>query len=55
MFNIFKKKEDEEEKCSVCKMGLEKGKDYPTEGDKKFCSDSCKSKHNEQSSSEISG
>ena len=36
MFNLFK------EKCPVCKMNLEKGKEYPQAGDKKFCSENCK-------------
>lgn len=39
MFNIFK------EKCLVCKMEIEKGKDYPTESGKKFCSENCKGEY----------
>ena len=36
MFNIFKKK------CPVCKMALERGKNYPDGFGKKFCSENCK-------------
>ena len=36
MFDIFKKK------CPVCKMSLEKDKQYPEEFGKKFCSESCR-------------
>jgi len=43
MFNIFK------EKCPVCKMALEKGKDYPIESGKKFCSENCKEEYKKQS------
>jgi len=39
MFNIFK------EKCPVCKMELEKGKNYPEESGKKFCSENCKEEY----------
>lgn len=42
MFKIFK------EKCSVCKMKLEKGKDYPMESGKKFCSENCKEEYKKQ-------
>ncbi len=35
MFKLFKKK------CPICKMGLEKGKDYPEGFGKKFCSEEC--------------
>ncbi|HCY17990.1 MAG: hypothetical protein UR62_C0004G0008 [Candidatus Nomurabacteria bacterium GW2011_GWF2_35_12] len=42
MFNIFK------EKCPVCKMELEKGKDYPEEFGKKFCSENCKEEYKKQ-------
>ena len=48
MFNIFK------EKCPVCKMALEKGKDYPIESGKKFCSENCKEEYKKQSISEQS-
>ncbi|MCX6751215.1 MAG: hypothetical protein NT161_00370 [Candidatus Nomurabacteria bacterium] len=43
MFNIFK------EKCPVCKMELEKEKDYPMESGKKFCSENCKEEYGKQS------
>jgi len=36
MFNFFK------EKCPVCKMVLEKDKNYPEGFGKKFCSENCK-------------
>jgi len=36
MLNIFK------EKCPVCKMTLEKNKEYPEGFGKKFCSENCK-------------
>lgn len=39
MFNLFKKK------CPICKMELEKGKDYPEGYGKKFCSDECKEEY----------
>lgn len=39
MFNIFK------EKCPVCRMKLEKGKNYPKESGKKFCSEKCKEEY----------
>ncbi|GEM_PF-1037400 len=42
MFNLFK------EKCPVCKMKLEKGKSYPEEFDKKFCSENCKEEYRKQ-------
>ncbi|MFA4975219.1 MAG: hypothetical protein WC577_00870 [Candidatus Paceibacterota bacterium] len=42
MFNIFK------EKCLVCKMELEKGKIYPEESGKKFCSENCKEEYKKQ-------
>ncbi|MBI5306466.1 hypothetical protein HZB04_02695 [Candidatus Wolfebacteria bacterium] len=42
MFNIFKKK------CSVCKMELEKGKDYSEGFGKKFCSENCKEEYKKQ-------
>ncbi len=38
-----------EEKCSVCKMRLEKGKNYLEESGKKFCSEKCKEKYKEES------
>ena len=47
MFNIFK------EKCPVCKMSLEKGKEYPQENGKKFCSENCKEEYKKQSSEKI--
>ena len=43
MFGIFKKK------CPICKMELEKGKDYPEGFDKKFCSEGCKDEYGKQS------
>lgn len=43
MFNLFK------EKCPVCKMELEKGKNYPEESGKKFCSENCKEEYKKQS------
>ena len=43
MFNIFK------EKCPICKMELEKGKIYPMESGKKFCSENCKEEYKKQS------
>lgn len=50
MINLFKKK------CPICKMELEKGKDYPKGGGKEFCSEECREKYrkklvNEQSKS----
>jgi len=42
MFDIFK------EKCPVCKIELEKGKNYPTEFGKKFCSENCKEEYEKQ-------
>lgn len=39
MFNLFK------EKCPICKMELEKGKVYPEEAGKKFCSENCKQEY----------
>ena len=42
MFNIFKKK------CPVCKMELVKGKIYPEETGKKFCSENCKEEYKKQ-------
>ncbi|TSD03426.1 MAG: hypothetical protein Athens071416_107 [Parcubacteria group bacterium Athens0714_16] len=42
MFNIFK------EKCPVCKMELEKGKVYPEDAGKKFCSENCKQEYKKQ-------
>jgi len=39
MFNFFK------EKCSICKMDLEKGKEYPQVDGKKFCSENCKTEY----------
>lgn len=43
MFNFFK------EKCPVCKMELEKGKNYPEISGKKFCSENCKAEYGKQS------
>ncbi len=48
MFNFFK------QKCSVCKMELEKGKDYPEGFGKKFCSENCKGEYQKQSTEEQS-
>ncbi len=42
MFNFFK------QKCPVCKMVLEKDRAYPEESGKKFCSESCKAKYQNQ-------
>lgn len=39
MFNIFKKK------CPICKMDLEKGKDYPKGWGKQFCSEACREEY----------
>lgn len=39
MFNFFKPK------CPICKMVLEKGKDYPEGFGEKFCSESCKEEY----------
>lgn len=39
MFNFLK------QKCPVCKMGLEKDKDYPEGHNKKFCSENCKEEY----------
>ncbi|MBI4359353.1 MAG: hypothetical protein HY577_02105 [Candidatus Nealsonbacteria bacterium] len=41
MFQFFASKE----KCPVCKMELEKGKDYPVAGGKKFCSEDCREEY----------
>lgn len=49
MLNIFK------EKCPICKMELEKGKDYPTEDGKKFCSENCKAEYKKQNTHDNSG
>jgi len=49
MFNIFK------EKCSVCKMDLEKGKNYPEEKGKKFCSENCKKEYIKKLTNEKKG
>ena len=43
MLNLFK------EKCSVCKMNLEKGKVYPEDSGKKFCSENCKVEYGKKS------
>lgn len=42
MFNLFK------QKCPICKMVLEKGKDYPAGHGKKFCSENCKEEYKKQ-------
>lgn len=42
MFKFFK------QKCPICKMELEKGKDYPEEFGKKFCSENCKEEYRKQ-------
>ena len=42
MFNFFG------QKCPVCKMELEKGKDYPVAGGKKFCSENCREEYRQQ-------
>lgn len=39
MFNLFKKK------CPVCKMELEKEKNYSEGGGKKFCSENCREEY----------
>lgn len=39
MFNLFK------EKCSICKMELEKEKVYPEKDGKRFCSENCKQEY----------
>lgn len=39
MFNFFKKK------CPICKMELEKEKDYPEEFGKRFCSEECREEY----------
>lgn len=39
MFNLFK------QKCPICKMELENGKDYPEGYSKKFCSENCKEEY----------
>lgn len=36
MLSIFQKK------CPMCRMKLEKGREYPSENGKKFCSESCR-------------
>ncbi len=43
MFEFFK------QKCPICKMEFEKGKDYPEEFGKKFCSENCKEEYRNQS------
>ena len=48
MFNFLK------EKCPVCKMELEKGKVYPEEFGKTFCSENCKEEYRKQLSKEPS-
>jgi len=47
---IFKK-----EKCPVCQMELEEGKDYPAEDGKKFCSPQCQEKYKKDLAKEQSG
>ena len=42
MFNFFK------EKCPICKMTLQKGKEYPQGYGKKFCSENCKEEFRKQ-------
>lgn len=42
MFNLFK------QACPVCKMKLEKKKDYPEGYGKKFCSESCKEEYQQR-------
>lgn len=39
MFNIFKKK------CPMCRMELEKNKEYPEGYGKKFCSEHCREEY----------
>ena len=48
MFKLFK------QKCPVCKMELEKGKDYPEGFGKKFCSENCKEEYQKQLAKEKS-
>lgn len=48
MFKIFK------EKCPICKMALERGKDYPKDFGKKFCSENCKEEYRKQLAKEQS-
>ncbi len=48
MFNLFKKK------CPVCKMELEKGKNYPEGYGKKFCSEECKEEYRKKAVKEQS-
>ncbi len=42
MFNFFKPK------CPICKMVLEKGKQYPEGFGEKFCSEACKEEYGKQ-------
>ncbi len=49
MFGIFTKK------CPICKMELEKGKDYPEGFGNKFCSENCKDEYGKQIEKEKSG
>ncbi|MEK7627072.1 MAG: hypothetical protein AAB397_00620 [Patescibacteria group bacterium] len=49
MFNIFKKK------CPICGMELEKGKEYPEEFGKKFCSENCHEEYRKKMVNDQSG
>ncbi|MEK7085448.1 MAG: hypothetical protein AAB953_00340 [Patescibacteria group bacterium] len=42
MFNFFK------QKCPICKMVLEKGKNHPEGFGEKFCSENCKEEYRKQ-------
>lgn len=46
MFNVFK------ERCPVCKTELMKGKEYPEERGKKFCSENCRKTYSNKSAQE---
>ena len=48
MFKLFK------QKCPICKMELEKGKDHPEGFGKKFCSENCKEEYRKQLAKEQS-
>ncbi len=48
MFNFFK------QKCPICKMELEKGKNYPEGYGKKFYSENCKEEYRKQLAKEQS-
>lgn len=48
MFNIFKRR------CPICKMELQKGKNYPEEFGKKFCSENCREEFKKKKTEEQS-